>query len=267
MRGSERRKALLEAIKQQPIVSPASLASEFKVSPETIRRDLGRLERDGLVAKVHGGVAAIRQRGAEVPYETRAVENVAEKRAIAQEALSLVVPGDSLIIEGGTTAMEFAGLLKGRDDLLILTPSIQLATMMAASSDCRIVLVGGWLRRKDLIIYGNIASEMVRNFHVDKAFIGGAGLSYRHGLTDYFDEEVNLRKEIMKAAEQVILLVDHSKFFNTALLSVAPISSINTLITDDMAPEPELELIRKAGVEVRIARVPGRGVAASEQSS
>lgn len=251
----ERRKYLLEVIENSHIITTSELAKKACVSNETIRRDLGTLEREGLVAKIHGGVVAIKRKGGEVPYKRRAIERIKEKQAIANEAYKQINKNDSLVLDGGTTTFELAKLLVDREDLFIITPSISIGNYLITNSKCKVFLTGGWVRRHDLMMYGNASIETIEKFHVDKAFVGGAGISHIYGLTDYFDEEVNLRKSIIKSSDERILLVDNSKINNIALITVSPISVFNTIITDDKANIEDINMIRGEGVEVIVAKI------------
>lgn len=259
MQQEKRREYMLELIRNSPITTTSTLASMLNVSGETIRRDLGYLEEVGLIAKVHGGVVAINQKGVEIPYQKRAEERVLEKQAIAREAYKLIKSGDSMILDGGTTIFELAKLLVDREDILVITPSLVIGSFLISSSKCRVFLTGGWVRREDMTMFGNAAINTIEKFHVDKVFVGGAGVTCQHGLTDYFDEEVNLRKTILKASDEKILLVDNSKLVNTALLSVAPITEFTTIITDEGSPEDETDKMRELGIDVKVVPIKERG--------
>lgn len=253
MKPNKRREAILDYIQKSVIASPSAIANDFSVSVETVRRDLGYLKKEGLIETVHGGVAAVKQRGVETSYQTRATEHIPEKQKIASAAAELIKPGDSLILDGGTTLFELAKLLVNIKDLLVITPSVQIGLYLVANSSHRVFLPGGWLRKADQTLFGNRAVETVMNFRVDKAFVGAAGVSSEHGVTDYFDEEVNLRTAEIKSAQNTYLLVDHSKFNETALLFVAPVTAFSAVITNSSAPNIEIENMRELGVSVIVA--------------
>ncbi|MEW6081140.1 MAG: DeoR/GlpR family DNA-binding transcription regulator [Bacillota bacterium] len=255
MNARDRRVKLLEYVKSQPITRPAELASALSVSAETIRRDLGHLLKDGLIAKTHGGVVAVKQRGVEIPYAARATKMITEKRAIGRAAARLIEPGDCIIIEGGTTAMELVRSISHKDDLMVATQSIEVAMLLEQLGNIRVFLLGGWVRGKDWIVYGNHALHALKNLHVDKAFIGGAGLSLQHGLTDYFDEEVNMRKCMIEGASETVLMVDHSKFDAVALLTVAPLTAIDVVVTDSRCSPSHIQRLKEAGIRVIVAEV------------
>jgi len=249
----QRREAVLKFIETNVIASPAVIAANFKVSVETVRRDLVSLKKEGLIKTVHGGVAATKQRGVEMPYRTRASKYVQEKQNIANAAVKLIKPGDSLVLGGGTTVFELAKKLITVKDLLVVTPSTEIASYLVANSSHRVFLLGGWLRNEDWSVFGSRTVETMLSFHVDKSFMSAAGISVECGATDYFDEEVNLRNAEMKSAQDSILLVDHSKFTTTALLSVAPVTAFSTIITDDKAPKDEINRMIEMDIETIIA--------------
>ncbi|GFN37170.1 DeoR/GlpR family DNA-binding transcription regulator [Tepidimicrobium xylanilyticum] len=250
MKKAIRRKKIMEVIQEHPITTPSNLASIFGVSIETIRNDLNYLEEMGWVIKVHGGVAPAMQRGAEVPYDKRETVNIFEKKQIAKEALKLIKPGDSIALGTGTTVEELAKLLVNRQEVTIITPSINIANIFANDQKSRVFLIGGWLRKEDMILYGSYSLDMIRNFYVDKCFVSSAGVSSKYGVTDYFEGEVEVVKELINISKEAYLLADNSKFGNVALLSIAPANTFDAIITDDKSSVEEIKKLRKSNIDI-----------------
>lgn len=251
-----RRKAMLAFVASAPITTPGQLVERFEVSAETVRRDLEQLVQEGLIYRVHGGVAPMEQQNNEKPLDLRSCENTEEKRRIAAAACRLIEPGDAVIIESGTTMMELACALREQKELLrtilVITMSLDIANILRDCEGLRLFFLGGWLRSGDLFAYGQHTLGALRDFNADKAFISGAGLNDKLVLTDYFDEEVVLRKQILDCAKSTVLLVDSSKFYKTRLLNVCHISRVERIITDSGCSQMMKRAVEEAGVKITI---------------
>lgn len=254
MKKNNRRKEMLEVIKSHPIITPFKLASIFDVSVETIRNDLIYLEEKGAVVRVHGSVAAASQRGLEIPYNMRETVNVIEKKEIAKEALKHIEPGDSIVLGTGTTIEEMAKLLVNSGDFTIITPSVNIANIFANDKENKVFLIGGWLRKEGMLLYGNYSIDLIKKIHVDKCFISAAGVSSKYGVTDYFEGEVGLVRAIIDISREKYLLADNSKFGNVSLLSVVPINQFDKVITDDKSSDNEINKLRKINVDVTVVK-------------
>ena len=262
-----RRNAMMEHILASPITTPGQLAEHFGVSTETVRKDLDYLVKKGKVHKIHGGVVAVEQQSYEKPHVLRSVENIEQKKRIAKAACALIEPGDTIIIENGTTMDELARSLCDNIDLLsaitIITMSFRIADIFKNFEKLRLFFIGGWLRPGDLLAYGQYTLNILKDFNVDKAFISGAGLNESLMVTDYFDEEVILRRQIIKGAKHTILLMDSSKLYKTRLMNVCPVTDTHHLITDDGCSPWMKKAVEGAGVAVTLAKQEANGNEAS----
>lgn len=253
---SLRRQAMLEHIASNPITTPGQLVECFGVSTETIRKDLDALVLEGLIHKVHGGVVILEQQNAEKSHDLRSVEHIEEKKRIALAARDLIEPGDAIILENGTTVMELARCLKDRPELLksilVITMSFRIADILKDCEGIQMFFLGGWLRQGDLMAYGQSTMNILREFNADKAFIGSAGLNEKLSVTDYFDEEVAMRKQIIDNTKHTILLMDSSKLYKTKLLNVCKLADIKRLICDVGCDQKMKYLIEKEGVTMTL---------------
>lgn len=259
---SERRRQIVEMVQESGSVTVTALCEVFDVSAMTIRRDLRELDQEGSLRRLHGGAVGGLGRSYEAPYPLRSTRNAEQKRAIAARAADLVLDGDSIALDVGTTTLEIARALNGKRNLTIITAGLRIAEAVMASlsltSDVRLVLTGGILRPGELSMTGHIAERSYSEFHVDKAFIGVGGVSLDDGLTEVNLEDASVKQHLIRSAQQRIVVADSSKLGRTTLASVAPLSSIHTLITDADANANTVRLLRDAGVEVLIARDPSR---------
>lgn len=252
MLAEERQRLILERLKENESIRIADLCSIFNVTRETIRRDLYEMEAQGLVKKVHGG-AIIDKASVEPPYTNRKMSNVAEKEAIAKLAATLVDDGDALFLDLGTTTLMLARHLKSKKGLTVITNSIPIAVELSDCPEIKVMLLGGELRGGELSVSGPIARTNIEEFHVDKTFIGVAGISPNGGVTDFHMGEAEIRKLMLERGEVKIALADYSKFNVVALKLVIPIAGLDVIVTDGKTPREALGQMEKLGVNVMVA--------------
>ncbi len=254
---TERRRKIAEQVQQAGSVTVADLCERFDVSEMTIRRDLRDMDREGLLRRVHGGAVSTLGRSYEPPLQTRAATNPAAKQAIGRKAAAMINDGDSIALDIGTTTLEIARALEGKHNLTIITASLPIAneivSNLSLSSDVRLILTGGVVRAGELSMIGSIATHTYEEFHVDKAFIGVGGISVADGLTEYNLEDAIVKKPMIDNAHLRIVVCDASKLGRTTFASVAPLSSVDVIVTDAAADQLLLEELENQEVEVVVA--------------
>lgn len=234
---NKRRQQILSILADVPISSTQKLAEATKVSNETIRKDLDALADEGRIIKVHGGVALANDNIDEIPFDLRATRNIDLKKRIAEQAVLLIQPEDTILLESCTTNLELAKKLlqdsKLLDTLIVITNSFSIATALEYGSKCkRMFFLGGWVNNKQYSALGHKTAKMVEDFHVSKSFISGAALSSQFVLSGYYDDDVEFQKKAIAAAQETVLMIDSSKFGQTTIFTVAPLSQFDYLITD-----------------------------------
>jgi len=248
-----RRSQIVDKITKERMVKITDLVSEYQVSIETIRRDLEYLEKHGYLKRVYGGAVRDGLFGQEPEYENRAIINYENKRAIGAKAAELIEDGDILFIDLGTTALEVAKCLARKKGLSVITNATQIARTMVAGGDCRVILLGGEMRRGELSVSGFLTDENLQYFHANKAIIGVGGITVGGGITDYHVDEANTRRQMIKRVDEVIAVADFSKFGVTAMNSCCPTSCIDILVTDWTTPAKAVAEYGQAGVKVVVA--------------
>lgn len=256
---SDRRRMIVELVQESGSKTVAELCSLFDVSEMTIRRDLRDLDREGVIRRVHGGAVSSLGRSYEPPYTIRSTRNAEIKRAIGRKAAELIVDGDSIALDVGTTTLEIAQALQGKHNLTIITASLSIAneivSNLSLTSEVRLILTGGIVRSGELSMIGNIAAQTYADFHVDKAFIGVGGISEEDGLTEYNLEDAIVKKPMIQNAQQRIVVADSTKIGRTTFTSFAPLSMVDTLITDSQIPAEALSKFEELGIEVMVVEV------------
>ena len=251
----DRRATIVQMITSERMVKVSDLIKTFNVSIETIRRDLKYLEDAGYIKRVYGGAVIKSMYGLEPDYSSREIKNYSEKVAIGRKTVELVDDGDTIVIDIGTTTLEFARALKGKKKVTVITNAIQIAAALVVDDNIRVIMLGGNVRKGDLSTSGFLSENDISLFNVDKIFLGIGGLTIEEGITDYHIEESNLRRHILKKTHMVIGLADFSKFGVIAMNKVCDIEKINFLVTDDKTDKLMISKIRTLGIKVLIAEV------------
>lgn len=248
MLAAERRKKIIDLAHQDKKVLVSDLARMFEVTEETIRRDLEKLEKDGIVSRTYGGAMLNRHTNEDLPFVTRNAINTEIKRNIALKALDLIKDGDTLMVDPSSTAFEFLKMLGSKTNLTVITNSINILHEFA-NSNMNIISTGGSLRYRSLSLVGPVSHETIQRYHVDTAVIGCKGIDLNKGVTDSNEPECELKKYMLRQADKVILLADHTKFDKTAFAKLTELSGIDYLITDRKPPAPWLERLERLNIE------------------
>jgi DeoR family fructose operon transcriptional repressor len=245
----DRRHRILERVAAEQTIHIAELATELGVSEMTIRRDIGRLERDGFLRRTYGGATAHLTRSMELLFNARALANAPAKRLIGMRAAEILEPASTLFIGIGSTAEQFAMFLPASDALTVITGSLPVASLLGTRRG-RVVILGGSVLNDDLACVGPVASATVRRYHADVAVLGAAGVTAAHGITELDDAAAEIQRLMIEQSARLTVVADGSKVGATTMAAVAPARAIHTLVTDSSAPAQELRELRALGIEV-----------------
>jgi DeoR family transcriptional regulator, aga operon transcriptional repressor len=251
---TQRMQRILALLETRDSVGVSELAGAFAVSEVTVRHDLSELARQGLVARVRGGVRPLERGNSELAFDVRLRLQTDEKRGIAQAAAALVGDGEAVALDSSTTAYFLARELRGRRELVVVTNGLLIASALADSPGVTVLLTGGMLRLPAMSVVGELAAETVRTTHIDKGFFGARGLSLERGLMDLNPEEVRVKKELAAACSRVIGIFDSTKWHRKALLPFVGADEVDAIVTDSGAPAELVAAWRVRGVEVVAAR-------------
>ena len=243
---SEREHTILNRLMVQGAVSVAHLSSELEVSEVTIRSDLSSLEERGLLSRTHGGALP----SIHPHIFQRQNMNIEEKHRIAKAAADLVGDGDAIMIEAGTTTSLLPRYLAGKRDILIITNSVPAFESAKSNPALRITLVGGEFRDSTDSFVGRITLDTIRRFNVRCAFVGTDGFSLKSGITTHLIEGGDVISVMRERAENLVLLADSSKYGKTGVVTILPLSQINTLITDTGLPDAAKEELNQIPLHI-----------------
>lgn len=248
----ERRDQILSHINTHKKVIIGEIALLFDVSEETIRRDLKKLEKDGLLTRFHGGATTNGHLiNEEIPFQTRNLSRVHEKQHIARHLAQLIKPGQTLFVDSSSTATEgmFELLNQHITGLSIVTNSVSLLSDLR-ERDITVFSTGGELRGKSNSLVGGIAQASVKHYYGDVAVFGCKGLSLTAGVTESNEAEKQIKHHMADQVKKVILLADHSKFDQIAFVKLFELDRVDCVITD-REPSPEwLALFEEKTIEL-----------------
>lgn len=240
----ERHARIIEVARSAGRVEVARLADELDVTPETIRRDLTSLERQGLLRRVHGGAIPIERLGFEPTVGTRAAVLTSEKERIAKAALALLPEEGSILLDAGTTTARLADGLPEDRELTVVTNGLDIAVTLAARPNLTVLTLGGRVRGRTLAAVDVWALEALRDTFVDVAFLGTNGISVERGLTTPDPTEAAVKRAMIGAARRSVVLGDRTKVGADHLIRFGELDQIDTFVTDsdlDLELAGELE--------------------------
>jgi len=228
---TERKSKILELISEKDSISLVDLAGIMNTSLSTIRRDLDELANAGLIKRKFGSAQMIAPPGEEMPFAWRSTLNTDEKRRIALAGLETVQNGETIFLGGGSTVIELARLLPGQRRVTVISNALRVFNLLVDKPGIDLIALGGMVLPEEQTIHSHLTGSVMQQFHSNKMFYGVQAISLKHGLTLSRVVEVNTDQAIAKTVDQIILLVDHSKFGKNAPMAVMPVSAVHTIIT------------------------------------
>jgi len=253
LRRADRVSGILERLAQDGSVDAGRLATEFKVSAATIRRDLQMLEDQKLLSRTHGG-AVTADVAYELPVLYRGGHHREQKRAIARCAAARLPHGPLTIgFTGGTTTYEVARLVAERFDLTVVTNALNIAVDLALRPRLKLIMTGGVSRTQSYEVVGPLADRALAGLNIGVAVIGVDGISARGGLTTHDEIEAHTNAAMIARADRVMVVADGSKIGQIYLARMCSVTEVSELITDSSADPAALDAIRRGGTEIVIA--------------
>ncbi|MEM8857971.1 MAG: DeoR/GlpR family DNA-binding transcription regulator [Chloroflexota bacterium] len=243
-----RKKYILDVLQKEGQVIAKNLAVELDLSEDTIRRDLRELAKDGLLRRVHGGAMPIA--AAEADFNRRQSISTDGKRAIGQVAAGLIQPGQIIILDGGTTAVQLARHLPANLQATIVTHSPTIAVELANHPTVEVILIGGKLFKHSVVTVGTAALEALKHIHADIYFMGVTGVHAETGLSTGDLEEAHMKKALSEHAAETIVLASDEKLNVVSPYMILPIKKIASLVVDSGASQQNLEPFKNLGLTV-----------------
>jgi ribose transport system substrate-binding protein len=257
-----RRQTILALLRESGTLDVDAVAARLNVSPNTIRNDFNALAAEGLLQRVRGGAAALTPYSANPDYSSDAFQhrlnqNTQRKSIIGRWAAELVEDGDSLLFDASTSAYVLAGYLQDRKNLTVVTNGVETARRLARNATNSVLLLGGLLRPDGVPVTGIFTAQTLRDLRIKLAFVSAAGVTPDGGLTEGDIREAQIKSQMLEAADQIIAVVDSSKFGRLGLASFTRLEQLQHLYTDSGISQEALAQLRAACAPVTVCDAHG----------
>lgn len=249
---AERHTKILDLLNLRGSIRVAELSQFFKVTEETIRRDLDFLESEGKLRRSHGGAVRVQEEQQEIHYGEREIQNVAEKMIIAQEAIKSIYPNDRILLDASSTAWYMAQILPDIP-LTVFTNSIKVAMELSGKEKIQVISTGGILLPRSLSYVGPLAVRSLDQYHFSKAFISCKGVDLHRGISDSNEMQALIKQKMIACADRVFLMVDHTKFGEKDFAHIADLSEIDVIVTDGKADQRYIHQFQETMEVIQIA--------------
>lgn len=251
MNKADRHRYIVELLESNGEVQVSEVSTRIGVSEMTVRRDLETLEQVGALSRVHGGaVHATISRSWEPGYHARGMQRLESKRRIGLAAAALLHEGETVVIDAGTTTVHVAEALRGRRGLRVLALSLRIADVLVDEPDMTVMVPGGIARAGERSLIGSMAERAFEDLYFDTFVLSAGGVDAKAGVTEYVPEDAAVKRAALLSARRRLLVADSSKLGEVAFARVAPISEIDTLITDGEERGDVVEALRSEGMRV-----------------
>ncbi|MEA3363711.1 MAG: DeoR/GlpR family transcriptional regulator [Thermodesulfobacteriota bacterium] len=249
---NQRQQKILSLVQQRGFVSVETLAQNFNVTSQTIRRDINTLCDQEFLTRYHGG-AGLSSSVENVEYATRQVTNLEEKCNIARIVAAHIPDRASIFINIGTTTEEIAKALLNHTGLKIITNNLNVAAILRSNPSFEIIIAGGVVRQRDGGITGEATIDFIRQFKVNFGIIGISGIDPDGTLLDFDYHEVRVSQAIIENSRQIFLAADHTKFDRNAMVRLGNLEQIDALFTDRHPPEHIAALLEEKNIALHTA--------------
>jgi DeoR family transcriptional regulator, aga operon transcriptional repressor len=250
----QRRKMILQLLADKGEVYVRELSKYFKVSEVTIRNDLEQLEQKNMLLRARGGAIRLESNvGVDQHLSEKTRLNYQKKARIGKKAASLIQGNDTIIVDSGTTTAELVKNLPNDKELTVITNAINIANHLLGKPNVSIIMLGGYLRKNSFSLIGPLAESSMKNFFVDKVFLGVDGFDTKIGIYTPNIEEAYLNQMMINNSREVILLADSTKFKRKSLTFICALDRIDTVITDDGISPEDRKRMEDSGVRVIVA--------------
>ncbi len=246
----QRRENIVAMIHELGRVKVSELSEKYKISEVSIRKDLEALEAQGHLKRVHGGAVALNKLYVNMDLSERYLTNSQAKRHLAEAVASFVNDNDTIFMNAGTTLTYVLRAIKGKQNISLVTNSIQNATEAALFSSFKVILLGGEVDSKYQFTYGTDAEAQLANYHAMKTILSVDGISAEAGLTLYYSNEASIARKMIEYSSKTIVVADSGKIGKEVFARITDAKHTDILITNASDKEKELAALRKLGVTI-----------------
>ena len=246
----ERRREIIAKLTVNGKVIVSELAREFGVTEETIRRDLEKLDQDGLASKTYGGAVSKHNSALDLPYSVREGVNVVQKQMIADKLAELIEDGERIMVDSSSTSLYLIKKLKEKKNLTIITNSVKILLELADMQNWTVLSTGGVLKKGALSLTGSSAEKMINSYHVDTAICSCKGLDMTLGVTDSNENDSIIKQAMLNSAERKILALDLEKFDKKSFVKVCDLTDMDIIATDKEPTDKWINFCFENGIDL-----------------
>jgi len=247
-----RQQEILEQLAKRGEASIAELSARFDVSEMTVRRDVNQLAAAGLVVRTHGGAAPAASGSFEPPFALRSRTNNEAKRRIAIAAARQVIDGQTVILDGGSTAVAIAEELVGRS-ITVCALNVRVAEILASDAATRVMIPAGIIRTGEMSVVGSEAEASLRRYRFDAYLMTASAVDGSAGFTEWNIEDAAVKRAALSVSRHTIVAIDASKFGREAFARICGLDEVDVMVTDDAISSQQRHEISVAGTEILIA--------------
>ncbi|WP_380181961.1 DeoR/GlpR family DNA-binding transcription regulator [Kalamiella sp. sgz302252] len=253
MKGQSRLDQIMDYLKSHNLVTVDQLVAAISASPATIRRDLIKLDREGVISRTHGGVTLNRFIPAQPTTVEKMQRHLSEKQAIAMAATNLVKANDAVVLDAGTTMLELARQLTHLP-LRVITADLHIALFLSEFKQIEVTIIGGRIDDSSQSCIGEHGRRLLRNIYPDVAFVSCNSWSLEKGITTPTEEKAGLKEDLLLNARRRVLLADSSKYGSWSLFCATPLQNLTDIITDEQLGEKEMQELSGQPFTLTLAR-------------
>lgn len=250
MLGIERRRETMNILQKQKSVWVSDLSKRFGVTEETIRRDLEKLEREGLIKRTYGGAVLNENIGIDLPFNVREITNIGAKQKIASKVAGLIEDGDTLMLDSSSTVLQLAKHIRQKSNITVITNSVSMLLELSNGENIRVISTGGDLRRSSLSFVGSLAERAIENYYVDKAIISCKAIHMANGILESNELEAHIKKLMVERAQKAYLLLDSTKFGKMSFVNITGFENIDGIFTEAKLSEEWEQFCRDNDIEL-----------------
>ncbi|WP_130834033.1 DeoR/GlpR family DNA-binding transcription regulator [[Erwinia] mediterraneensis] len=251
MKGHSRLDQIMDYLKSHNLVTVDQLVSAINASPATIRRDLIKLDKEGVISRTHGGVTLNRFIPAQPTTLEKMQRNLTEKAAIARCAASFVQAGDAVVLDAGTTMLELARQLTHLP-LRVITADLHIALFLSEFKQIEVTIIGGRIDDSSQSCIGEHGRRLLRGINPDIAFVSCNSWSLERGITTPTEEKAGLKQDLLANARRRVLLADSSKYGSWSLFCAAPLHALTDIVSDDQLAAEVGQSLQESGIRLQL---------------
>lgn len=246
----ERRKKIYEYLCEYGNATVIELKAMFDVGEETIRRDLTKMEIEGILQRTYGGAFIEEGMHLVLPDKVRKTVHIEEKTLIGNLCANMIHSGDTIFLDGSTTCQHIAKAILKKKNLIIITNAMKISLSLSEAPNIKVIFIGGTMRHNTLTCVGHTSKKLLREYFADKAFICCDGIHLNNGITDANEQEAEIRASMFAQAEERILVADSTKFDRTSFKKIGETDDLDYLVTDKALSKVWIKKLEKSNVKI-----------------